>query len=327
MKIGTHSGSFHCDEALACFMLKQLPTYKNAEIVRSRDPKVHETMDIVVDVGAVYDAEKNLFDHHQRGFAETLDDKHTTKLSSAGLVYKHFGLDVIKAMAPSLSDKDAQIAYDKIYTDLIEGVDGIDNGISQYPSDLTPAYKVKSDLGCRVARLNPAWNEESDDADKDQRFVKAMEITGEEFTSNLNNIVKAWFPARKIVQEALNKRYEVNATGEILVLHTYTMWKSHLHDLEEEKATPIKYVLYPDSGKKWRVQCVPVTPGSFVSRKPLPEVWRGIRNEALSELSGIPGCVFVHAGGFIGGNETYEGALKMASTALTMTEPSKKQKI
>lgn len=24
----------------------------------------------------------------------------------------------------------------------------------------------------------------------------------------------------------------------------------------------------------------------------------------LSELSGIPGCVFVHAGGFIGGNDT-----------------------
>jgi len=34
MKIGTHSGTFHCDEALACYMLKQLPEYKDAEIVR-----------------------------------------------------------------------------------------------------------------------------------------------------------------------------------------------------------------------------------------------------------------------------------------------------
>lgn len=39
-KIGTHSGCFHCDEALACFMLKQLPIYENAEIIRSRDPEV-----------------------------------------------------------------------------------------------------------------------------------------------------------------------------------------------------------------------------------------------------------------------------------------------
>lgn len=38
--IGTHSGVFHCDEALACFMLKQLPEYKDAEIIRTRDENV-----------------------------------------------------------------------------------------------------------------------------------------------------------------------------------------------------------------------------------------------------------------------------------------------
>lgn len=38
--IGTHSGVFHCDEVLACYMLKQLPEYEAAEIIRSRDPKV-----------------------------------------------------------------------------------------------------------------------------------------------------------------------------------------------------------------------------------------------------------------------------------------------
>ena len=32
--IGTHNGNFHCDEVLACFMLKQLPVYKDAEIIR-----------------------------------------------------------------------------------------------------------------------------------------------------------------------------------------------------------------------------------------------------------------------------------------------------
>ena len=33
-KIGTHDGPFHCDDALACFMLKQLPEYKDAQIIR-----------------------------------------------------------------------------------------------------------------------------------------------------------------------------------------------------------------------------------------------------------------------------------------------------
>lgn len=34
MKIGTHNGSFHCDEILACFMLRQLPKYADAEVIR-----------------------------------------------------------------------------------------------------------------------------------------------------------------------------------------------------------------------------------------------------------------------------------------------------
>jgi Uncharacterised protein family (UPF0160) len=34
VKIGTHSGTFHCDELLACFMLTRLPEYKDAEIIR-----------------------------------------------------------------------------------------------------------------------------------------------------------------------------------------------------------------------------------------------------------------------------------------------------
>lgn len=40
LKIGTHSGVFHCDEVLACFMLKQLPQYHDADIIRTRDSKV-----------------------------------------------------------------------------------------------------------------------------------------------------------------------------------------------------------------------------------------------------------------------------------------------
>jgi hypothetical protein len=34
MLIGTHSGTFHCDEALACFLLKTLPEYRGASILR-----------------------------------------------------------------------------------------------------------------------------------------------------------------------------------------------------------------------------------------------------------------------------------------------------
>ena len=65
-KIGTHNGTFHCDEALACFMLKQLPEYRHANIVRTRNPEELAKCDVVVDVGGVYDPEKHRYDHHQR---------------------------------------------------------------------------------------------------------------------------------------------------------------------------------------------------------------------------------------------------------------------
>jgi uncharacterized UPF0160 family protein len=109
VKIGTHSGKFHCDEALGCFLLRQTEAYSDADIVRTRDEAVLKDLDVVIDVGGKYDpgvlvviiadhivlivvklvrrlvvqdggvyhsfecarcAEAKRFDHHQRGFTE-----------------------------------------------------------------------------------------------------------------------------------------------------------------------------------------------------------------------------------------------------------------
>lgn len=50
--------------------------------------KVLENLDAVVDVGGVYDPSRDRYDHHQRGFEKVFGHGFTTKLSSAGLVYK-----------------------------------------------------------------------------------------------------------------------------------------------------------------------------------------------------------------------------------------------
>ncbi|KAI7096960.1 hypothetical protein KC352_g38699, partial [Hortaea werneckii] len=79
--------------------------------------------------------------------------------------------------------------------------------------------------------------------------------------------------------------------------------------------------LFAENGEpnsKWRIRAVSLEPGSFENRKGLPEQWRGVRDEELSKVSGVPGCVFVHASGFIGGNVTFEGALDMAKKAVDM---------
>lgn len=58
VKIGTHSGSFHCDEALGCFLLKRTKQYQDAEIIRTRDADVLSNLDVVIDVGGTYNAGK-----------------------------------------------------------------------------------------------------------------------------------------------------------------------------------------------------------------------------------------------------------------------------
>jgi len=313
MKIGTHDGTFHCDEALACFMLRLLHT--DAEIVRTRKPEILEKCDIVVDVGAVYDADKGRFDHHQRSFTGTFDAQHKVKLSSAGLIYKHFGKQVISRVT-QLADEAVDIIYQRVYDGFIQAIDGIDNGVSMYSTALKPAYTINTDLSSRVGNLNPSWNEA--DVDLDSRFKQAMELTGKEFLDAVQFVAKSWIPARDIVKRALASRSEYSSTGEIVVMKEYTIWKTHLLLLEEElKISPgVKFVLYADQSGQWRVQAVPERDDSFASRVPLLPAWQGVRDDELSKLSGIPDCVFVHATGFIGGNKTFEGALEMAKRSL-----------
>lgn len=104
MSIGTHSGSFQADEALGVWMLRRLSRFggPTAIVVRTRDPAKLEPLPVVIDVGGVYDHDKFRYDHHQRGFSETLGGGFSTKLSASGLVYKHWGRDVICALHPQL---------------------------------------------------------------------------------------------------------------------------------------------------------------------------------------------------------------------------------
>jgi uncharacterized UPF0160 family protein len=85
-----------------------------------------------VDVGAVYDESKQRFDHHQRGFEEVFGHGFTTKLSSAGLIYKsgdipfvttlliplfrHFGREIIASQLQlTLGDPKVDGLWLKLY--------------------------------------------------------------------------------------------------------------------------------------------------------------------------------------------------------------------
>ncbi|PLW56522.1 hypothetical protein PCANC_01475 [Puccinia coronata f. sp. avenae] len=332
--IGTHSGTFHADEALAVSLLRSLEKFKPSRLVRTRDPAVLETCDIVVDVGGQYDPEQHRYDHHQREFSETYSGDHLTKLSSAGLIYKHFGSEIIAShLGLPIQDPTVPILVAKLYDSFIEAIDAIDNGIERYEvvdQDGKPTkqpvklkYQSHTDLSSRISHLNPTWNEPINDTILDAQFEKASSLAGSEFFSRLDYYSKSWLPGRELVVKALENRFTNQAQdklGRVLIFDSFCPWKDHLHTLEKTTLTESSerplYVLYADESQKWRIQAIPVSPGGFESRKALPEAWRGLRDAALSDFIGIPGSIFVHASGFIGGHQTFEGALKMAQKAL-----------
>lgn len=327
--IGTHSGTFQADEAMGVWMLRQIPEYRNAKVVRSRDLEVLAKLDIVIDVGAVYDHALLRYDHHQRDYDERFDEgksgkeERCTKLSASGLVYRHYGKDVLKAYYPDLSDDSLNLAYKKLYNSLLEALDAIDTGVEMIPAGVEKVYSDATGLSRRVSRCNPRWNEVGPNGqapNDDERFEIASAMCGEDFVSVMTQIVESDLPARDFVEAALLKRHEVDSTGEILVLESGGLpWKNHLYELEREHGVDplVKFVLYEDQGGMWRVQAVTKEGTAFENRLGLPEEWRGVRDGKLEAVTKIPGSRFVHAAGFIGGNSTYEGAFKMAVVALT----------
>ncbi|KAK7350964.1 hypothetical protein VNO77_10055 [Canavalia gladiata] len=320
-RVGTHSGTFHCDEALACFLLRLSKHFNGADIVRTRDPKLLESLDAVVDVGGVYDPHRHRFDHHQKDFHQVFGFGFATKLSSAGLVYKHFGCEIIANLL-GLDEGHSHVhqLYPTIYKNFVEAIDATDNGVNQYELNEPPKYVINTSLSSRIKRLNLNWMDSDQSSEREnEAFHQAMTLAGAEFLENVNYYAKSWLPARSIVMECLAARGTIDSSGEILMLNRSCPWKLHIHELEEEmKINPsIKYVLYPDDrSDNWRLQAVAISPAKFESRKPLPYLWRGLENDKLSEVAGIPGCTFVHMSGFIGGNRSYGGALAMARASL-----------
>ncbi|XP_054716616.1 MYG1 exonuclease-like [Uloborus diversus] len=324
IKIGTHSGTFHCDEVLACSMLKHADSkYHDAEIVRSRDMKVLDECDIVVDVGGVYDPETHRYDHHQRSFDHNMNSLNqdypwTIKLSSAGLVYYHFGHQIIsKILGLPADSENVNVLFHKVYENFVQEIDAIDNGIDS--TDKEPRYKIHTHLSARVKHLNPSWNEKN--PDENACFQNASKLVETEFLDRVHFYGKVWLPARDIVKKAIMDRSKVHPSEEIVEFENGGCpWKEHLFEIEESLKIekPIKFVIYTDTLGLWRVQCVSVSPFSFENRLSLKKEWRGLRDEELSEVSGIPGCTFVHSSGFIGGNKTREGALRMALDTLNL---------
>ena len=82
---------------------------------------------------------------YSRSFSGTMkslaDMKWDIKLSSAGLVYLHFGKDVLsQLMKTSKDDSRVELIYAKVYENFVQEIDAIDNGVNQFDGE--PRYSA-----------------------------------------------------------------------------------------------------------------------------------------------------------------------------------------
>ena len=145
-----------------------------------------------------------------------------------------------------------------------------------------------------------------------------MKICEKQFIQNLYNQVNIILPARKIVERSWDKKEEFHKTGELIFIDQYCFWKEHLYDIEKEKDQigKIKFVIFADGRKMYRIQAVSVSLNSFDNRVSIYQKLCGLRGKELCEAAQVPDAEFVHATGFIGGAWSLQSCIKIAEDSL-----------
>eukprot|EP00917_Polyrhabdina_sp_WS-2016_P029227 GHVP01062286.1.p1 GENE.GHVP01062286.1~~GHVP01062286.1.p1 ORF type:complete len:332 (+),score=52.85 GHVP01062286.1:393-1388(+) len=309
IKIGTHDGLFHADEALSCYMLKKL-CKKGFTIVRSRSKDVQDTCDILVDTGSVYDHQKRKYDHHQRGFEEKFTPEHKSNLSAAGLVYRHYGKKVIKhtVNTQSLNDTTIDEIYSYIYDNFIYAFDCWDTGVEICDGDVVHGYDIfPITIFGLVGYMNPSdYNKGS----FDKEFLKAVEAVGSFFDAFVKKVCTQIFPDRKILEMEFNLLEEEN--DQILVINKPVQYREHIEYLEKKYTKDILFIVTPGTNGNWVIRAITKRGKQFESKLPLLEDWRGKRDEELAASCGIPGAIFVHSSGFIGAAKKKKDVINLA---------------
>lgn len=295
----THSGGFHADELLSSVILTRL--FPEAKIVRSRAPEwITPGSDrIIYDVGGAYDAEKQIFDHHQRG-APLREDE--APYSSFGLIWKHYGRDYLAAMSIPEAHVDAlHASFDKSF---VLPIDLMDNGALS-PSSAGPLAGLT--LSSLLETLKPNFDDKDDGAD-DRAFHAALAIARAFVEADIGKRA-AKLRAETLVLEAIEKTGE----GRILEL---PMGMPFRPAIIKAGADHLLFVVHPRDGKDWCVTGIRKADDGFELRADLPKSWAGLTNGELEAASGVKGATFCHNGRFIAAATSREAALEMAEIAV-----------
>ncbi|TWD46010.1 uncharacterized UPF0160 family protein [Agrobacterium vitis] len=294
----THSGGFHADELLSSVILTRL--FPNAKIVRSRSPEwITPAEDrIIYDVGGLYDADRRIFDHHQRG-APLRDDGQP--FSSFGLIWKHYGRDYLAAS--SLPEAHIEAVHASFDGSFVLPVDLVDNGAL---SPATAGQLAGLTLPALLETLKPVFDETDPDAE-DRSFHEALAIARSFVEARISKSA-AKLRAETMVEQAIERAGQ----GRILEL---PMGMPFRPAVVKAGADHLLFVVHP-RGNDWTLTGIRRADEGFDLRADLPASWAGLTNADLEAACGVKGATFCHNGRFIAAAKTREAALAMAELAV-----------
>jgi uncharacterized UPF0160 family protein len=293
MRIFTHSGQFHADDALSVAMA-QLAGFSGPVIrVRTLPSDFIPSEDLAIDVGGQYDPEKGHFDHHQR-------DGSADGRATAGKFWAAYGSKICGGDS---------VVSDRVYQEFVAPIDRADIGVRDW-QQVREDWKHLS-ASALIASMNPPFG--SEPALVDLAFDVAVLAMSQALAGAIHQ-AQAWVEMAGILDRGISPE------PGILVIEKGGPWQEHIFS---EKFDNVLYVLFPSDRGGFLVQCVPDKPGSFGQRKPLPSTWRGAReNEFASILkqemkaeAEVSSSLFCHPGGFICGAATLGDAVTMAKAA------------
>lgn len=265
------------------------------ELIRTRDKKTLDELDIVYDVGG------GEFDHHG---VEKVYREDGIPFASSGLIWNEFGKEIVRLKDENLSEEEIQSVVSYIDRSLIEAIDAMDNGIRMCDEEI-PIMNISG----VIAGFNPPWNSENKE---DEAFYEAVEVAIAILRNKINyklSVIKC----REIVEKA----YENRKIPQLLVLDGYCPYGDVLKEVDENQE--VFFVVFK-SKSNYTLQTVRGSNGE--DRKKLPKAWLGKRDEELAAVTGVSDSVFCHTGRFIAVAGSFEGIMKLAQLAINEPEKS-----
>lgn len=287
--VATHDGKFHADEVFAIAILKRV--HPHLKVIRTRDEEKINGADIKIDVGMKYDFKENYFDHHQSNF--DFKRKNGIPYSSAGLIWKHFGKEILNSKE----------AFNYVDEKLIQFIDANDSGVKTFEPKIGSVYNISY----LINSFNPEFIENKS---HDSQFKVALNLAESVLEREIIR-AKSYEKSSKIVKNAIKKYGDKNY---VVINISNIMWRDFI--IGNPK---INFVVNPTTDR-WVSNSVPKKMDSFERDILFPKKWRGLENNLLEEVSGVKGALFCHKDGFIVSSKTKDGAIKLTEIALQKKE-------